>query len=918
MHRRCSNVGKTDWFIFGEAHPGLDYSFHNVKCMTRNRRDTMTIPINPGCGNWLLLWLLWLPQLLSAQAPPARPTQLKLAPGLQAAADTQQLRPLRVRVADPTAFRQWARQHRPAAQLAQPGPDGRTLTVTGLTAAQLAAAPGVEFVDVADRHAHEERRLGNSDLSVNAISAVFARFPNLTGQGLTASVKELSFDPNDIDLKGRVVNPGTFAKSSSDHATTMATLLGGAGNSDPLGRGAARAVRLATSDFARLLPDDATQLTQLGISVQNHSYGVGIENYYGLESQAYDQQTQQLPQLLHVFSSGNVGSAASPDGVYKGIAKFANVSGQFKMSKNTLTVGATDPSGQVAALSSRGPAYDGRVKPELVAYGEGGSSESAALVSGISILLQQQYRDQHAGTLPPAALVKAVLLNSADDLGPAEVDYLSGYGQADALGAIGTMRAGRFFGGSASQGTNQVFRITVPTGQQQLKATLVWSDPAAAANAATALLNDLDLELVNVGTGQRWLPWVLSAYPNADSLARPARRRPDHLNNAEQITLTLPAAGTYELHVRGFAVPQGPQTFSLVYEINPPGLTWTYPTRPESLRPGTTANLRWQWSGLPAATARLDYRPVGRSAWRVLSAAEPLADRHTTWAVPDTATLAQLRLVSGSSEFVTDTFAIVRAPAVQVGYACSEEALLQWPHIPGVARYQVYQLGATYLEPLLQTADTALVLDRAQVPVLYYAVAPVVGGRIGQPGLTINYTTQGTACYFRSFLPRQLVDETIHFDVILGTVYHLKSATLERQRPDGSFEAVQTISPVTSPAFMFTDQPPAAGRYLYRVRLDNIAGQQFYSGTEEAFLLRPGLLQAYPNPVTAGQPLQLVANAAGPVSMQLYDMLGRFQRAATVDGQITQLDTSGLRPGMYLLRVQAEGQAQQVIRVVVQ
>ncbi|GAA4042829.1 hypothetical protein GCM10022409_30960 [Hymenobacter glaciei] len=841
-----------------------------------------------------------------------------MAPALQAAAD-QQARPLRVRVADGPAFRQWARQHQPAAQLTQPGADARTLSVTGFTAAQLAAAPGVEFVDVAERRAHDESRLGNSDLSVNAISTVHARFPELTGQGLTASVRENPFDPDDIDFKGRVVNPGAFAKPYSSHAMVTATLLGGAGNSDPLGRGVARAVRLTTIGYPDFFPNNGTQLTQAGVSVQNHSYGPGsIENYYGLEAQAYDQHTQQFPLLLHVFSAGNVGTQASSSGSYKGIARFANVTGQFKMSKNTLTVGATDPNGQVGALSSRGPAYDGRVKPELVAYGEGGTSESTALVSGTGILLQQQYRDQHAGTLPPAALVKAVLLNSADDLGTPEVDFLSGFGQLDALGAVNTMRAGRFFGGTASQGGDQVFRITMPAGQQQLKATLVWSDPAAAANAATALVNDLDLELVAVGTGQRWLPWALSAYPNADSLARPARRRPDHLNNAEQITLALPAAGTYELHVRGFAVPQGAQAFSLVYEYSPPGLTWTYPARPDNLRPGTTATLRWQWSGPATATARLDYRPVGRSSWRVLSASVPLATNRTTWVVPDTATLAQLRLVSTGSEYASDTFAIVRAPGLQVGYACPDEALLYWPRIPGVARYQVYQLGATYLEPLTQTADTSLVLGRAQLPTIYYAVAPIVGGRVGQPGTTINYTTQGTACYFRSFLPRQLVDETIRFDVILGTVYRLKSATLERQRPDGTFEAVQTISPVSSTRFMFTDEPPAAARYLYRVRLENLAGQQFYSGTEEVFLLRAGLTQAYPNPVTAGQPLQLVANTAGSVRVQLYDMLGRFQRATTFDGQINQLETTGLRPGVYLLRVQAEGQAQQVIRVVIQ
>ncbi|MDQ2794369.1 MAG: T9SS type A sorting domain-containing protein [Bacteroidota bacterium] len=61
-----------------------------------------------------------------------------------------------------------------------------------------------------------------------------------------------------------------------------------------------------------------------------------------------------------------------------------------------------------------------------------------------------------------------------------------------------------------------------------------------------------------------------------------------------------------------------------------------------------------------------------------------------------------------------------------------------------------------------------------------------------------------------------------------------------------------------------------------------------------------------------------MVNTPGVVVVRLYDTLGRFQRAATIEGQINQLDTSGLRPGLYLLRVQAEGQAQQVIRVIVQ
>ncbi|MDB5235101.1 MAG: hypothetical protein JWR44_2094 [Hymenobacter sp.] len=868
-----------------------------------------------------LLVLLVLPQLLLAQGPAVRISQSKLAPGLQADPARIAVQAVRVSVTDPAAFRLWMRQHLPAAQVSQPSGSARTLEVSGLdavTLVQLAASPWVDFVDVPDRRAREERRLNNSDLSVNGFTTAHARYPQFTGQGLTVSVKEQPFDPNDIDFKGRVVTNGAFPGPPSDHATAMATLIGGAGNSDPLGRGVARGVRLATSDFARLLPDDGQQLTQAGVSVQNHSYGVGIENYYGLEAQEYDRHCQQFPLLLHVFSSGNSGTAASPGGAYQGIASFANLTGQFKMSKNTLSVGATDPSGQISPLSSRGPAYDGRVKPELVAYGEGGSSESAALVSGLSALVQQAYRDLR-GSLPSAALVKAVLVNSADDLGRPEVDFLSGFGQADALGAIATVRNGQVFNGSAAQGADRIFTITVPPGQQQLKATLVWSDPEAAANAARALVNDLDVELVAVSTGQRWLPWVLSAAPRADSLALPARRRADRLNNVEQITLAVPAAGTYELHVRGYSIPQGSQPFSLAYEYSPLALIWHSPPGLGNVKPGTAAALLWSWNGPASTTGRLEYRPVGRPQWQAVNPAVSLALNRYIWTVPDTTALAQLRFVVGSQDFASDTFAIVQAPVVQVGYTCPDETLLQWRRVPGATGYQVYQLGATTLVPLIQlSADTTLVLTRAQMAqTRFYAVAPQLRGITVQPNSTIDFTTQGTACYFRSFLPRQLVDELIRFDVELGTVFRLRSATLERLGP-GGYEAVQTIAPLTQARFSFTDLPPAAGRYLYRVRLENLTGQQFYSQPEEAYLLRAGLIQAYPNPVLAGAPLTVVANSTAPVAIRLFDAVGRFQRTAVAEGLLNRIETSGLKPGLYLLQVQEDGKPGQTLRVVIE
>ncbi|WP_159452038.1 S8 family serine peptidase [Hymenobacter roseosalivarius] len=807
-----------------------------------------------------------------------------------------------------TEFNAWMRRELPSMRVSWHAASVGVYTLSGVNAPRLGkllTCPWVTFVDVGSRQAREERPLDNSDLITNTISPLHARFPGLAGQGMTVSVKERPFDVNDIDFRGRVVAPEGAARTASAHATAMATLIAGGGNSAPSGKGTAWQARLITADFSELMPDDGARLTQTGVSVQNHSYGVDIENYYGLESRAYDAHATQYPQLVHVFSSGNDGNKTSPSGRYAGLQGVANLTGQFKMSKNTLSVGATDNRGQVAPLSSRGPAYDGRVKPELVAYGADGSSDAAALVSGVSLLVQQAYKEQLGGILPPAALVKAVLLNSANDTGRPAIDFESGYGQADALGAVQTVDEKRFFTNFTIQNAEQVFTISVPADSPELKVTLVWHDPAAAPDAAQALVNDLDLELVRLSTGQRWQPWVLNTYPHLDSLAQPARRRPDHLNNIEQITVAVPAPGIYELRVRGFRVPQGPQAFSVAYEFGEIGFGWLNPLVGSAFSPGTAQELRWQWVGA-ATTARLEYRPAGSPTWQVVKPAVELKAGSATWTIPTIATAAQLRMVTPTSVYPSETFVIHAPLSLQVGYACPEEALLHWPAVPGATEYQLYGLGAIGLEPLRRTPDTVAILSATELPLRYFTVEPLLGGKIGARSPSIEYSQQGTGCYVRSFIPRQVVTDTVLLDLEIGTAYGLASMHLERQAPNGSYETVQTIAPVRDLQFALTDLTPYSGLNHYRVQFNTTGGQIFYSSIEDVQYARTRELLAYPNPVQAGEPLQLITGSTGSVHIELYDLLGRLVREATATGAINPLDTSGLRGGTYLVRVTPE------------
>ncbi|RPD50140.1 T9SS C-terminal target domain-containing protein [Hymenobacter sediminis] len=870
----------------------------------------------PFC-HWCLRFLLLIVGVLGgssglAQTVQTRPS-VRLAPGLEPGRGG---RVLRVSVSDEAAFQKWLRQNKPRAQ-ARPEPRyARLWQVRGITAAELTQCPYVSFVEAADRTARPERQLNGADFGANKVTTVHARYPQLTGQGLTVSVKESPLDVEDIDFKGRLLSPAPQGPMLNSHSTIMTTLIAGGGNSGPGGKGAAWRARIAQSSYDNLLPDDVATLASQGVSVQNHSYGVSVENFYGLEARAYDQQVLQRPELLHVFSSGNAGNQPAAAGPYAALTGVANLTGQFKNSKNTLTVGATDALGQVAPLSSRGPAADGRIKPELVAFGDGGTSDAAALVSGISLLAQHAYLAQQR-KLPSAALVKAALLNSADDTGRPNVDFVGGYGQADALGAVETLLDGRFREGTVAQDQEQIFTLTVPAGVHRVKATLVWTDPEAAANASATLINDLDLTLTSVADKQRWLPWTLSAFPHLDSLSLPARRRPNRRDNAEQITLDLPAAGTYELRVHGYQVTQGTQAFSLAYEFES-GLQWVQPTSARTLRAAEAAVLRWQWAG-PASTAQLQYRPVGQTAWTTLAASVNLQEQVFRWTAPLTPTLAQVRLLTGAGAVESDTFFVASPLMTQVLYSCPEETLLAWERVPGATQYQLYRLGATHMEPYRLLTDTMVSVPPTDAAAHYFAVAPRVGGRVQDRGLTANISPENNGCYIQSFLPTQPVADNVRFDLLLGTTYQVQALTLERRGTDGSFGSVHRQTSVPGTSLVLTDPSPVPGPGEYRVRLDLTNGRVYYSSVETVFFVRNTAdVLVYPVPVVAGEPLTVVGPQDQALHIRVFDLTGRLLlNVTTSSSNLQTLDTHGLGSGTFLMRVSIPGGKEVTRRILI-
>jgi len=727
----------------------------------------------------------------------------------------------------------------------------------------------VVYVGLESREPVIESRVLDLNLSANGISYVNHAFPMLNGEGFTLSVKENSFNGDDVDLKGRVLS-STLASSTVDlHATEMATIAGGSGYSFVTGRGVARNVTLTSSDFIRLEPDSDNDLTSQGVSVQNHSYGTTIENFYGALAKAYDESAVNNPTLVHVFSSGNDGLLASTSGTYAGLTGFANLTGNFKMAKNILVVGSVDTVGREVSFSSRGPAYDGRVKPELVAYSTAGSSNSAAIVSGMAVLLQQAYKSEY-GELPSSALVRALLVNGARDVGRKGIDFVTGYGNADLRTSLAALQKGNFVSGIVSNSQTQNFSITIPENARNLKVTLTWNDPAAQANDEISLVNDLDVKLISPG-GATTLPWKLNSSASVTALSALPERAEDHLNTIEQITLEDLPAGDYALSIHGFSVQSGSQDFYVAYEWEMEEMfSWTYPTGSDNFPYNGEAGTYFQWvSTLAASTGKLEYSLDQGASWTTIKEGVDLSTGLLRWDAPQVTAMARARMVVGSAVYVTDNFTISRPLTIGVGFNCTDSLMLNWKKAPGVDRYRVQAYTNASLETIGELQDTSLILYKVLSPATFYTVRgifPESGASI--QGYLVDYIQQGVTCYLSSFYCISQGEEGILLKLQIGTIYQVKQLIFERQE-GSTFTTIASLQDLTNSEIDFLDEQPLQGLNTYRVRIQFTNGEEIVSNLSSDYYLTEISFLLFPNPIRVGDDLQIIAKQLTNQQVQL-------------------------------------------------
>ncbi|SFP52380.1 S8 family peptidase [Parafilimonas terrae] len=749
--------------------------------------------------------------------------------------------------------------------------------------------------DIKPQQPKPETVINDYDNSENAINLFFSQYPLINGNGLTASVKENLFDTTDIDFKNRFIQSGLEADTTSSHATTMATLIAGGGNSFESAKGIAWASSVASSDFTNLLPDDDSYFNEHNISVQNNSYGVGIENFYGADAAAYDQSAIDNPYLLYIFSAGNSGTGTPEDGNYKNIEGFSNLTGSFKQAKNILTVGSVDSFYRVASLSSKGPAYDGRIKPELVAYGNDGSSGAAAITSGAVLAVQSAYQSVHHDSLPPNALTKSIIINSADDVYNAGPDFYSGFGNVNVNNAVTDALDNKFFSDNIRQDEMKSFTIHIPANIHNLKITLVWNDATNTANAFKALVNDLDLSLENINNGIVYKPWVLNINADKTALLSNAIRGRDSLNNVEQITVSKPAEGNYIIHVKGHNIPAGPQLFYIAYTFYAENnFTFISPVSNSHFMPEGKNIFRWS-STFTSAKGKLEYSIDKGNSWHTISSNINLAKKYFEWTAPDTNVVALARITINNKIFYSDTFDISTQPYPVVGFSCGDSALISWDKQKGIDAYTIFSLGDKYLQPIATTNDTFYVVKNA--PSEFIAVAPVLNNHTGIKSYTFDYSAQGVGCYISNFLADPDGDNA-SLKLYLGTTFNIKNAVFQ-QLVAGVWTGIKTIESINTLTVNYVS-PMQQGINLYRavITLDN--GSTITSNEASVNFLNNTPYIIYPNPAAAKQGFYILSQNISSYTIVLYDVMGRKLLQQKIAQQRQRVITSNFAKGIYL------------------
>ena len=308
------------------------------------------------------------------------------------------------------------------------------------------------------------------------------------------------------------------------------------------------------------------QAQDAGAQLHTNSWGASQSGQYASTSEDVDEYVWGHRDFVIFFSAGNEGIDRDADGVIDLYSL-----GSPGTAKNCVTVGGSegnrpsmtatfggwwpfdfsaspifsdpmaDDAGGMVAFSSRGPCLDGRYKPDLVAPGTyilstrsskasgmgwgvynddymymGGTSMATPLAAGAGVLMREYLVDHVSIADPSAALIKASLLNSAEDISPGQYgtgstqeipdspvpNNVEGWGRLNLANGVDPAAPFQIYRWDQSEagletGGQHTYTVDVTSADSALKVNLVWSDYPGSSVTGGGLVNDLDLLVID-------------------------------------------------------------------------------------------------------------------------------------------------------------------------------------------------------------------------------------------------------------------------------------------------------------------------------------------------------------------------------------------------------------------------------------
>ncbi|MFT4525239.1 MAG: hypothetical protein ACI85F_001392 [Bacteroidia bacterium] len=610
----------------------------------------------------------------------------------------------------------------------------------------------IRFVEMQPPVGEPESDDGRNLHRSNVIDVDYVGGRNYDGSGVSLVVNDDGYVGPHIDFKGRTEQSPVAEDFIGTHGDGVAGVMGSAGNLNPENRGMAPASFLYIRQYNAELPNTIELHQDSGAMVFNSSYSNGCNDGYTLTTQLVDQEIYENPALMQVFSAGN---SNNNDCGYGAGDQWGNITGGHKAGKNCIATANLFSNDGLVSSSSRGPAFDGRIKPDISAHGQGqisndpdneyaefgGTSAAAPGIAGVMGQLYQAYREINLEEAP-SALLKCIMMNTANELGNIGPDFKYGWGKVNAFKAVSALENDRHANGTITQGETQQINIDIPSGVKLAKIMVYWSDLEADPAAEFDLVNDLDISLDDPSSSNH-LPYVLDHTPNATTLDLPAVPGVDHLNNVEQVAINDPAAGSYTLNISGTAIPFGSQEYYVSYEFLTEEVDLLFPLGGEGFEPSSFHLIHWDAFG-EFDVFELEISADNGSNWTWLANASEFS-RAYQFQMPDVLTSQALVRVTrnGFTDMSDTTFSIIETPTDLAKLdACGNldgySVTVQWSPVINAVGYDVFLLGEHFMDSVQTVATTT-----ASVQVPYgengwfsvRAIGP--NGEVGQRAIAV-------------------------------------------------------------------------------------------------------------------------------------------------------------------------------------